>query len=202
MSDFPSSLQTELSNGQLTPTVQLTLSVAKQSVRVPAYGLIVLSIVAVLIDLAILQHAWFDDWDKINAYSQPGTGLIVNIAGIAANTILLFVHLFIIFGSIQMLRLNAFSTARLAAVVSVIPFCSPIVVIGIPFGVWALIIMSDSLVRDAFDLNEIHRLALEQADIVLPTGTGERIVEECPYCDNIAIPDVDGRCTKCRRPIS
>jgi len=37
-----------------------------------------------------------------------------------------------------------------AAIVACVPFCSPCVVLGIPFGIWALVVMAKPEVRAAF----------------------------------------------------
>lgn len=56
----------------------------------------------------------------------------------------------ILWGSIAMLRLRSYRDAFVAAVLSVIPFCSPCFVLGIPFGIWAIIVLMRPEVRVRF----------------------------------------------------
>ena len=38
-----------------------------------------------------------------------------------------------------------------AAIVSMIPCLSPLIVVGIPFGIWSLVVLNDSAVKEAFE---------------------------------------------------
>lgn len=56
----------------------------------------------------------------------------------------------IIWGAINMLRMRSYRTARAAAILSIVPFCSACFFFGIPFGVWALIVLNRPEVKAAF----------------------------------------------------
>jgi hypothetical protein len=56
----------------------------------------------------------------------------------------------IIWGSIAMLRLRGYRNAMVAAVLAMIPVCSPCFVLGIPFGIWAIIVLMRPEVRARF----------------------------------------------------
>ena len=56
----------------------------------------------------------------------------------------------IIWGSIGMVRLRGYRNAMAAAVLAVIPVCSPCFVLGIPFGIWALVVLLRADVRAKF----------------------------------------------------
>jgi hypothetical protein len=55
-----------------------------------------------------------------------------------------------VYGAYQMKVLQKYQMARTAVTISLIPCCSPCVVIGIPFGIWALIVLNDPKVKAAF----------------------------------------------------
>lgn len=59
-------------------------------------------------------------------------------------------NLAIVCGAVQMARLRSYSSAMTAAILAVIPACSPCVVVGIPFGIWAIIVLRDPSVKAAF----------------------------------------------------
>jgi hypothetical protein len=56
----------------------------------------------------------------------------------------------IIWGSVAMLRLRGYRNAMVAAVLAVIPVCSPCFVLGVPFGIWAIIVLMRVEVRAMF----------------------------------------------------
>lgn len=64
--------------------------------------------------------------------------------------ILMFLHAFVIFGAVSMMRLRNYGVAYTAAVLSVIPCCSGCYFLGIPFGIWALVVLNREDVKAAF----------------------------------------------------
>jgi hypothetical protein len=69
---------------------------------------------------------------------------------VVANGGLFLVHLTVLLGSLNMLRVRSYSSALTAAIVSLIPFCSPVVLLGLPFGIWALAVLRREEVKEAF----------------------------------------------------
>lgn len=64
--------------------------------------------------------------------------------------LLIGLHLFVLYGAVSMLRLKNRGAAYAAAIISVIPCCSGCYIVGIPFGIWALIVLNKPEVRDRF----------------------------------------------------
>jgi hypothetical protein len=81
--------------------------------------------------------------DGGNAVVQMASGLVGQLIGIALNGVTLW-------GGLQMRNLQNYSLAMAAAVLATIPCCSPCVILGIPFGIWALIVLNDVQVKSAF----------------------------------------------------
>jgi hypothetical protein len=52
--------------------------------------------------------------------------------------------------------------------------------------------LSDELIENAF---------VEEGGVIVGTVLVERPAEICPYCEQRVVPDADGRCTACHRPI-
>jgi len=78
-------------------------------------------------------------------------------AGVAQGAMLLSVvevasMLTIIAGSICMLRSRVYWGAVTATVVAMIPFLSPLLVLGIPFGIWALVLLARPEVKECFSV--------------------------------------------------
>lgn len=172
---------------QVTPGTMDSVSVANHALSIPASALLLLSVLAVPLDLATMCHQWFVD---------------SNVAGAAIIGLMLSIHLFIMFGAIQMSKLKHYSIAWLAGGMAVVPFCSPVVILGIPFGIWALLKLSDRLVMNAFVLNSTYSSLALQAEDAGTSETIERHTEECPYCEKNVMPNIDGRCPECHRLIA
>lgn len=80
-----------------------------------------------------------------------GDGLVANLMQYLLFPVLMIIgNLIAIRGGIQMLRREKFDAAQGAAVVACIPFCSPGILFGIPFGIWALVLMKRADVRAMF----------------------------------------------------
>lgn len=62
----------------------------------------------------------------------------------------LLVNLLVLFGSIKMKQLQNYPLAMTAALLAVIPCTSPCCVLSMPFGLWALVALTDPAVKAAF----------------------------------------------------
>ena len=71
-------------------------------------------------------------------------GQIVFLVGVAASNSL------VVLGSIAMLRQRRHGLATVAAVVACIPICSPFYLLGLPFGIWATLLLRRPEVKARF----------------------------------------------------
>ena len=69
---------------------------------------------------------------------------------LAASFTILALQVVIIVGAYNLQHLQKYSLAMTAAIISCIPCCSPCVVLGIPFGIWALVLLNDSSIKRHF----------------------------------------------------
>lgn len=116
-------------------------------VLIPGIALLILSSLFLLL-LIISLPGQFIDISQIDTSTPDGlgelTGRIMSlIAWLAMTTA-------VVFGSICMIRMKGFGFALTAAVCAAIPCCSPFFVAGIPFGIWALIMLFRPGVRERF----------------------------------------------------
>lgn len=58
---------------------------------------------------------------------------------------------FIIYGAIQMLNGKNYRAAKRAAILAIVPFVSCCFVLGIPFGIWALVVLNKPEIRAFFN---------------------------------------------------
>ena len=124
-------------------------------VKAPAIALIIVSSLAIAFGCAGLVGDFFlyatgvlEELDTRNARPiSPETTLVIRtVWGI----VLLIASSFVLYGSIQMLKLTNYGTARAAAIVAMIPMLGPCCVVGIPFGIWAFLVLKEDSVRNAF----------------------------------------------------
>lgn len=62
----------------------------------------------------------------------------------------LLVSIVILWGGISMKKLRSYALAMSASILAMIPCFSPCCLVGIPIGIWALVVLSDPSVRAAF----------------------------------------------------
>ena len=56
----------------------------------------------------------------------------------------------VIIGAIQMKKMKTYAMAMTAAIIAVIPCVSPLCLLGLPFGIWALVVLNNANVKTAF----------------------------------------------------
>jgi ABC-type proline/glycine betaine transport system permease subunit len=128
----------------------------------PAIGLIVLGILGALTQVTLLLMGNFDpemlqDMDvpadqreqveQFMSYVTSG-GSVLYVVGIA-------IDLFVAWAGFQMLKLKSWTAAVVANVLMMIPcFSSCCCIIGVPLGIWGLIVLFNKDVKSAFVAKE------------------------------------------------
>jgi hypothetical protein len=79
----------------------------------------------------------------LRMFTHGPIAIISNGVGIA-------VSVFILLGALRMQQLKSHGLAMAAAIVAMIPCFSPCCVLGLPFGIWALIVLSKPEVKSQF----------------------------------------------------
>ena len=64
--------------------------------------------------------------------------------------LMLPLHGVILFGAVRMSQRRNYALARVACVVAAIPCCGPCLVLGIPIGIWGLVVLARPEVRASF----------------------------------------------------
>ena len=70
--------------------------------------------------------------------------------GLGLNVLALIVAVVIILGALKMMKLESYGFAKTAAILVMIPCLSNCCVVGIPIGIWGLIILSSVDVKNSF----------------------------------------------------
>jgi hypothetical protein len=145
----------KMTNPYQVPLGQAHVPNAHSLVRGPAIALMAVSIFALVcgivglgLDVFLVLSGAVAQMEAVNngPVSEYTQIAIRSIWGV----ILLLAASFVLYGAIQMKGLTKYSVARSAAIVALIPLLGPCCILGIPFGIWALVTLGRPEVRSAF----------------------------------------------------
>ena len=72
------------------------------------------------------------------------------VGTVIGHILFLSVNGIVLAGAIQMMKLRSYGFAMTASILAVIPCCSPCFILGIPFGIWGIVVLSNAQVKHAF----------------------------------------------------
>ena len=134
-------------------TPQIVASDASRQISGPAIGLLVTGIIgaffAALTLIASIVGMSFAPFirDEIPArYAEFWEGSV----GAASSIVGIAVAAFIIFAALKMKELRQWELSLAASIVAMIPCISPCCILGLPIGIWALVILMRPEVKEAF----------------------------------------------------
>lgn len=138
------------------PMAPMGGGMAAQQVQGPAMGLmivagigIVLGLFSLVMNVAGVGMGALGDVggggpaDQYMQYMSGGIGIVFNILSLAISG-------FILWAAMQMRQLRNWTMSAAASVVAMIPCIGPCCLIGIPVGIWALIVLMKPEVKSAF----------------------------------------------------
>ena len=125
---------------------------ARQKVAGPAIALLVIAILGMGLQLLSIAGNLF-----MFAFPQPdlkfngGLPIQVQVAVNSASAVLgLAFGVLILFGAVKMKNLEYYGLSIAASIVAMLPCVSPCCLLGLPFGIWALVVLSDPTVKASF----------------------------------------------------
>jgi hypothetical protein len=125
---------------------------AAERVKAPAIALLVtgiLGIVVQLLNLVLLMvgvgmsAVYGGGEEGLQTMVQGPVGMISAVIGAAVGGL-------IIYGSLQMMKLKNHPLCKATTIVAMIPCVSPCCLLGLPFGIWALVVISKPEIEAAF----------------------------------------------------
>jgi hypothetical protein len=131
---------------------------AVQMVNGPAIGLIIAMVLGIALSiLGIVFHLLGVSWGQPPPMMTPEAERMYHLfhqfggtLGITAGVISIAIGLFVLFGALKMQKLSSHGLAMAAAIVAMIPCFSPCCLLGLPFGIWALVVLSKPEVKSQF----------------------------------------------------
>ncbi len=138
---------------QQTPLPQGPERLVREQVYAPAMGLVVTGLVyAAFAAMGILLHFAGASRFVFRRGMRPDiwVGMMTGTIGLLSNFLVLAVSALILYGAFKMQRLENHAMAVLASILALLPCTSPCCVLGLPLGIWALIVLYRPGVKEAF----------------------------------------------------
>lgn len=125
---------------------------ALTQVNGPGIGLIVVGALSLVIGLpSLVMHlAGFNFMPQNVPPEAAWVKVMMGPLGVASNLLTLALGALIIFGGIKMRALQNYGLVMTAAILAVIPCTTSCCLVGIPVGVWALVVLFKPEVKSAF----------------------------------------------------
>jgi hypothetical protein len=129
--------------------IELSLDAIKVRVSRPATALIIMSSIhAVFVSITLIASAWILIGGGSLSWDSSVELLIATIQFLSLITIAI--------GAAKLGFLESYRLAKIGALLSCVPIITPFLLLGIPFGIWALLLLADPRVRNAFpDRNKV-----------------------------------------------
>ena len=119
----------------------------------PAIGLIVTAILGALVQIVSLIRLLLMHTPMPVNSQMPGQAWVAMLSGpvgVAVSIIAILMSVVILLGALKMKKLESYGLAMTASILAMIPCLSPCCVIGLPIGIWALVVLSKPEVKSAF----------------------------------------------------
>ena len=119
----------------------------------PSTGLLITGILGVVFDFTLLiaeiigtslSTFWEEEIpDRYEQFAEGVFGMGMAIVGLVLSA-------FVIYAALKMKELNQWSICVAASIIAIIPCLSPCCLVGLPIGIWCLVVLMRPEVRSAF----------------------------------------------------
>ena len=126
---------------------------ASDQVSGPSIGLLITGILGAALSFIGLIGSLFEtgiESIKSNEFMGGYASIVEGAAGVAFCFVGLLVAGFIIYASLKMKALTQWSLCIAASIIAMIPCISPCCIVGLPIGIWCLVVLTKPEVRTAF----------------------------------------------------
>jgi hypothetical protein len=134
------------------PAILAPSQAGTELVNGPAIGLIVLAIVGALLQIAslVLNLAGATFLAGSQMPKEAWANMFTGTVAVVSSVIGILVSGLILFGGLKMKKLESYGLAMAVSIIAMIPCFSPCCVIGLPIGIWAVVVLSKPEVKSAF----------------------------------------------------
>jgi hypothetical protein len=123
-----------------------------EQVNGPATGLIVVAILGALAQVAslIMNLAGASMLASSRMPKEAWANMFSGTIGVASSVIGLLMSVVVLLGALKMKKLENYGLAMAATIIAMVPCFSPCCLLGLPIGIWALVILLKPEVKSAF----------------------------------------------------
>jgi hypothetical protein len=133
------------------PGAQGNYLYASQRVSAPATSLIVTAILGLVLNLLVTAHLIFSPIAAIQRHANAMPDIFVTVTTALIQCIVAsIVCIVVLIGASKMKALENYGFAMAASIIALIPCIGPCCGLGIPFGIWSLVVLSDPIVKSSF----------------------------------------------------
>ena len=126
-------------------------SYALQRVSAPGVCLIVIAVLSLVMGvLNILANILQIGIAAVGDMKEVMPVMFMGPVVIFSGAIGIIVAIVVLIGAIKMRRLETYWLAMTASILALIPCIAPCCIFGLPFGIWALVVLSDPIVKMSF----------------------------------------------------
>ncbi len=125
---------------------------AAERVKGPATGLIVTAVLGAIAQVVslIFHFAGASIMAKSQVPKEAWANMFSGTVGVVSCVIAILLSGLILAGALKMKKLESFGLAMTASIVAMVPCLSPCCLLGLPIGIWALVVLSKPEVKTAF----------------------------------------------------
>jgi hypothetical protein len=125
---------------------------AAEQVNGPAIGLIVTAILGGLLQVgSLITHLVGASFLAAGRMpNNPWASMFSGKVGVVTSVVGLILSLVILIGALKMKKLESYGFAMAATIIAMIPCFSPCCLLGLPIGIWALVVLLKPEVKAAF----------------------------------------------------
>jgi GYF domain 2 len=135
------------------PATPTTSPAAAELVKGPAIGLIITAILGALVQIVSLIRLLLMGGSMPMNSQMPGQAWVSMLSGpigVVMGIIAILMSVVILLGALKMKKLENYGLAMTASILAMIPCFSPCCLIGLPIGIWAVVVLSKPEVKSAF----------------------------------------------------
>jgi len=149
--DLPEFAATTPTPGPIQPAMPAAGGDAAERVNGPAIGLIVVAVLGALLQIfSVIKNLVMGSAIPANAQVPAWLSMLTGPLGVVLGVIGILVSGVILFGALKMKKLESYGLAMTASIIAMIPCFSPCCLLGLPIGIWALVVLSKPEVKSAF----------------------------------------------------
>lgn len=134
------------------PSIPAPGPMAADQVSGPAIGLIVVAILGVIVQIAslIFNLVGASFFASSQMPKEAWANMFSGTIGVVSGIICILMGGLVLFGALKMKKLESYRLAMAASIIAMIPCISPCCFIGLPIGIWAVVVLSKPEVKSAF----------------------------------------------------